>query len=334
MKIYSVTDYDTTFVYTTLGWGVEGLSKYLKDCTVKVYPYTDLKEKKILADYGNDVFFIFEIGNPQHSNISTSQLREWYPNAKFITFCSDTIYYQTNGLKWQMDPGGIDLHLEIMPQSLDRFLSNGIDAELWIWTGSERLYKQAYQYYKSHEMNKKYDFIGVYGKHSIENPLCWRHHAVKHIIEKEMTFTNGGGTGYKDDDLDRLFQHYMDSWVTLGTTSHNRPELTRLGCMKGFRDWLGPVLGNVLIYDNHPNVSTFNKDNLVPTYEYDDYNSMTELVKYLKKDKNIYANYMLRQNDWAWDNTIEQQLLNIMLKKFWITKKDIKDEFVYDNSNI
>jgi hypothetical protein len=227
-----------------------------------------------------------------------------------------------------MDPGGIDLHLEIMPQSLERFRDHKIEAELWMWTGSERLCEMAYNFYKTHKHHNLYDFIGVYGPSSINNPNCWRHHAVLHIESKGMKFTNGGGDGHGDKDFDRLFQHYMDSKFTLGTTSHNRPELTRLGCMKGFRDWLGPLLGNVLIYDNHPNTEIFNKDKIVPTYDYDNLDSMTDLANTLKEDKPKYTNYMLKQIDWAWENTIETQLLTIMLKRGWLKNSDLQNVMV------
>ncbi len=321
MKIYGIFDYSLMFIGSTLGWAVENLDKYIKNCEVKVYPYEDLKTRRIELDYDQDIIFLFEIGNPQHCRVSTQDLRKVYPHAKFVCFCSDTMYYQVNNLPRQMDPNGIDLHLELVPQCIDKFKEDGIDAELWMWTGSDRLFELATQYKSENWYNKQYDFIGVYGPWTIDNKECWRHNAVEYIKNQGYTFTQGGGNGWGDIDLGRLFQAYMDSYITLGTTSHNRPELTKLGTQKGFRDWLGPILGNLLIYDNHPNImNIFNKDeNIVPTYDYDNFQTILNCYD-RNVDEEIYSTLVEKQKLFAINNTIDKQLVRIFLKKGWVTQ--------------
>lgn len=320
MKIYCVTDYNIPCAYTCTGWGVEGLSKYIPNAEVKMMSYDQMKARELTPDSGHDVFFFFEIGNPQHCGVTTADLRKLYPNGKLIAFCSDTIYYQMNGGRLQMEPNGIDLHLEVMPQSVEWLRNQGIATELWMWTLSDKLLGQALGYRLLHSYEKIYNFIGVYHPCTIDNPECWRHHAINYIREHGYRFTNGGGNGHGDTDLGRLFTHYMQSFFTLGTTSHNRPELTRLGCMKGFRDWLGPVLGSLLIYDNHPNVmNTFNQRGIVPIYEYDNLESIIHLHKELY-GHHVYSMYMARQLNWIRDNTIDKQLVNIMKAKGWINE--------------
>src|SRR5690606_26670343 len=145
----------------------------------------------------------------------------------------------------QLEPGLIDLHFEIMPQSIDWLKENGAPlVERWIWTTSDYLITKTQDYLRDYPIpGKDYDFIGVYHPGTISNVGSWRHSMVQFVTEKGYKFTQGGGTGHDDSDLSRLFDHYRRSLTTIGTSSHNRPELTRLGCCKGFRDVLGPLLG-------------------------------------------------------------------------------------------
>ena len=338
MKIYTFLDFNTSCIAGTMG-GISNLNYYIPTAEVTTYHYDALKNRTFDGDSGNDVLFIFEIGNPQHSNWTTKQLREKFPNAKFVALCSDTIYYQLNGLPFQMDPDGIDLHLEVMPQSVEWLNSKGIRAEFFRWGISDDLINKALAFasntffkdfadklHDGHSKNLSYkkdiDFIGVYHPGTISNPQCWRHHAVKHIENNGYIFTQGGGNGHQDDNIERLLSHYTRSKFTLGTSSHNRPELTRLGCMKFFRDELGPLLNSLLIYDKHPNVElryNYGKE-VVPLYDYDNFESILDLHKKLWNSVE-YDRLLFKQKIFVMRHSFERELLRCLVKHNIIDKE-------------
>ncbi len=331
LKIISFVDWDIGFVFSTLGWSIEGLKNYL-NCEVKLYSYNELRQRTFDSDTDNLVL-IFEAGMPGHSNWTIKQLREKYINCKIVALASDTCYYMANNLEGQLDYSDIDLTLELMPNCFDWLKNKGANVDLWKWTISERLYNYA-QSFKSvynrsrYNLNyeiKEHDFIGVYNPGSIENPECWRHHAVKYIKDNKMTFTQGAeNTGHSDTNFERLFENYLKSKFCLGTTSHNRAELTKLGCMKGFRDWIAPVLDCLLIYDDHPNImSVFNQDNIIPTYKYDDLTTLSKVYEeYWLNEK--YFDLLGRQKEWTINNTIERQLVELMLKHKILKLEDFR----------
>ncbi len=344
MKIYTFVDWSTACVYTTMGWGVQGLTEYIPSAEVVAYSLEQLSDRDFDGDSDSDTILIFEIGNPQHTGWSTKKLRSRFPNAKFVALCSDTVYYQMNGLSLQMDPDGIDLHLEVMPQSVEWLQNKGIAAEFFRWGISDKLINKAVAYAndtffqdyvegihnaKSTHLSykKNIDFIGVYHPGTISNPQCWRHHAVKYLEENGYSFTQGGGNGHQDNSLERLFSYYTRSKFTLGTTSHNRPELTRLGCMKFFRDELGPLFHSVLIYDNHPNVKLrYNYvDQIVPTYDYDSFYSITCIAREMSEEyRQIYLD---KQQKYVFDHCFEKELLRNLVKHN-ILKKELISESI------
>jgi hypothetical protein len=326
-KIVSFVDWSTTCVATTMGWGVEGLKNYL-NCELQVYSYDDLKSRNITPDNDN-LLLIFEIGNPQHAGLTSQDLRKWFPNSKLVALCSDTIYYQRNNLEPQLDPKDIDLHLEIMPQSVEWLQDKGGKADWFHWSISEHLICLA-TFFRQHQHGlyfkpeiKNIDFIGVYGPWTIENPECWRHDAVKYIKDMNCTFTQGGGNGHKDTDLYRLFDHYLSSWFTLGTSSHNRPELTREGCCKFFRDELGPLCNSLLIYDEHPNIKKIYGD-IVPYYDYDDFSSIIHLHNELINTE-YYEELLKKQKDWISEHSFEKNIVTKLIENKIISVEDLID---------
>lgn len=325
MNIYIIVD-NTPFVWWSLGHGMMGLKNYVNANII------NLDKEILLPGNLNHPFedadlLLFEIGNPQHAGWSASRLKEYFPNAKLVTFCSDTIYYQVNGLQPQLDPSLIDLHLEIMPQSIDWLKEKGAPlVDRWVWTISDELCKLANEYLMTEPAPERiYDFIGVYHPGTIANPDCWRHHAVRHLTEAGYKFTQGGGNGHEDKDIYRLMKHYRQSRCTLGTSSHNRAELTRLGCCKGFRDVLGPLLGSVLIYDDHPNILSYYPFPL-PTYKYDNFESITKLYSRLFHHVNDWHRYDVLESQISWikSNTVDKQLVRLLLKHDFIRLEDVK----------
>ena len=331
MKIITFVDWGISCTYTTLGWGIQGLPKYL-NCETKLYDYnTELKTFRIDSDSSNDIIVVFEIGNPQHAGLNTEHLRYWFPNAKLVALCCDTQYYQYNNLNPQMNPAGIDLHLELTISGCEWLKSKGApNVDWWLWSISDKLIDFAYQFKKKynngigfHKDKKTTDFIGVYHPGTISNKDGWRYKAIKHLESNNLTFTQGGGCGHEDTGLERLFEHYIKSWFTLGTTSHNRPELTEKQGSKFFRDELGPILDSLLIYDGCENTRRKYGDASVPFYDYYNNESIIDIYKKLH-DKPEYYELLNKQKTWVLNNSFEQRLIKTLLKHKFISDKDLK----------
>lgn len=330
MKFITFVDWDTSCMYTTLGWGIQGLKKYL-NTEIQTYRYKDLLNKKIKVDKSDDIILVFEIGNPQHAGVETYQLKECFPNAKLVALCADTQYYQFNNLEPQMNPDGIDLHLEISLSGVDWLKSKGAKADWWHWGISEKLIEMAEDYKNNiADNNKEFDFIGVYHPNSINNQDGWRYSAIKYIQDNGYTFTRGGSSGdaHKDHDLLRLFSHFNKSRFSLGTTSHNRPEITRQQSAKFFRDELGPLLGCLLIYNDCELVRKIYEDGLVPFYDYDDNKTILDVYnQYINTDK--YNELLTKQVAWVKEHSFERELVLKLLEHNIISVNSIKRNRVY-----
>jgi hypothetical protein len=333
MKIYSIVDWEVPCTFATMGWGVEGLSNYL-NCEIKIYSYDELKQRKIDIDTSNDAMLVFEIGNPQHAGLNTQHLRQWFPNGKLIALCGDTQYYQFNNLQPQIDPNGIDLHLELTLSGVEWLQSKGAKVDWWKWGISEKLIDFAVNYkhalLKTREFckeNKTIDFIGVYHPCTLQNQEGWRYNAVTFLQKNGYTFTNGGGDGHYDKDFYRLFNHYISSWFTLGTTSHNRPEITRNQSAKFFRDELGPMLDSLLIYNEcELTKRTFGSD-IVPYYDYDNNQTIIDLYKKLFETEKYYE-LLDKQKSWVIENSFERLLIRKLVEHKIIVKDELKVNIV------
>jgi hypothetical protein len=326
MKIYTPVDWDTPFMYLSISYAIKNLSKYI-DCEVILYDYKDWKRRQIDKD-SDQCIIILQAGQIPHGNWTVASLKEYYPNSKIVTLCGDTVWWMVNGGQEIHDQHLVDLNLEPMPQCVEWMQQKGWNTEQYLWTCSEINIEELEQICPQDEINwsiKEIDLIGVYGPWSISNP-GYRHDMVKWLTENGCTFTQGGGSGHQDNDLIKIYNAYQKSWLNLGTTSHNNSAISRMGCMKGWRDWISPFLNCLLIYDDHQNIQeAYNKNNIIPTYKYDNFNEIKDLVMFYKNNTNIYHEKLLAQRKWAKDNTIDKQLVSLMLKYNIINKDTIRE---------
>jgi hypothetical protein len=287
-----------------MGKGIEGLSKYV-DCNIIIYDQEDIAQGKMSPD-DDEVIIIFEAGCFQHAGISLQKLKEYFPNSKIIPLSADgNIHLFLRG-QHQLDYRFVDLWLDLDPRCVKIYRELGINADQWMWTISDWFIDYIKQFAYTLE-TKTYDFIGVY--HIASMDAGYRAELIKYIENCNLCFTNGGGNGHDDNDIDRLLNHYFHSHITLGTTSHNIPNFRT---PKGFRDWIGPFTGAPLIYDDHPVIMDCYQD-VVPYYRYDDFRSIIELYNKYKGDQDL----LQKQQYWAINNTIDKQLYR-MLQKYEI----------------
>lgn len=315
MKIYTVIDYDTPFVYLSIGYGVLGITKYTDIQTVGI-DYNDWKRKNI-ASTDEEIIFILEAGNIPHGNWSVSEIKEKFPNSKIITLCSDTIWWMVNGGQQIFDQEKIDLNLELMPQCREWMLQKGWNCDRWMWTCSDKNIEQI-QNYTNNNIDKTIDFIGVYGPWTLSEP-GYRKDMVDYLRSANCSFTQGGGTGHQDKNLDNIYLNYSKSWFNLGTSSHHNKSFTDMGCIKGWREWISPFFNCLLIHDNHKNIQEiYNINNIVPTYKYGDFQSIIDIANKLKSNNTYYKFLLEQQKNWSKSHTIDKQLTNLLYKHNFI----------------
>ncbi len=125
-------------------------------------------------------------------------------------------------------------------------------------------------------------------------------------------------TQLPDLTVEEVVRHYEKVKCTIGTTSPCHDDGSgppKLRSLKGFRDWIAPLCGNVLIYDDHPQLLK-DWESIVPFYGYGDFESLCNLYRHLCFDEIVYNRYVNKQLKWIENNYLETQLLNV-LKDVW-----------------
>lgn len=307
MRIIGTTKLSTPCIWTAIGKGIEGLEK-LTNIPVTMYDHEDFLHKT-LKPSNDEIIFIFEagFGQKQHTGWDLIDLKRIWPNSVFIALASDTPTYIHKLHRPQLDFNLVDLFLELDPKYA-KLYSHLTKTDVWDWTISQYMIDLIGN---NNKIDHHYDFIGVYHPDSLKRD-GWRKWVLSEFEKEGLRFTNGGGNGHDDNDIGRLISYYSDSLITLGTTSDNigGTPWDRHAC-KGFRDWIGPFCGSVLIYDDSPYIMQKYGD-VVPYYEYKNIHSIFNIYTKLIKDNQYREQLLKKQRDWARQNTIDIQLFNLL----------------------
>lgn len=309
MKIIGTTNKKLSCIWTTIGKSIEQLGRCL-DLPTIIYDFEDFASRNIKPET-DKVIFIFESGTPQHAGLSMLDMKRYFPNSVFITLSSDAIIYIKEHKRNQLDYEYIDILMDVEDEALEHYcnLHRNLIGEKWLWTTSCWMHNRCLEYTSEFERcitkNSTWDFIlvGMIGGQ-------YRVDMKNYIESRGYKFTNGGGNGHEDNDLQRLMNHYHRSKITLGTTSHNNPNIRG---MKGFRDWIGPLFGAPLIYDNYPQVMGA-YGSVVPYYEYGNFEQIISLWDQLWSDDTLRRKVLEHQIAWIKVNTIEEQLYKVIRK--------------------
>lgn len=309
MKIVGTTNSQISCIWSTIGLSIAELGRSLGLETI-IYDRQDFLDKKIQYE-SEEVIFIFEAGTPQHAGYTMKDMKAYFPNSKFVCLSSDAIIYKEVLGYDQLDYNYVDIFLDVEDKAVDYVTSKykNVIGGKWLWTISCGLGNYITDGY-FHDMAvldrglsaDRFDFILV----AILSGE-YRQNLKNFIMRRGFTITNGGGCGHEDNDIPRLISHYLASGITLGTTSHNNPKIRG---MKGFRDWIGPLTGAPLIYDDYPQAVAAYGD-AVPYYDYNDFESILVLRERLL-DKEVRHDYLYKQRSWISNNTIELQLNRIL----------------------
>ena len=109
-----------------------------------------------------------------------------------------------------------------------------------------------------------------------------------------------------EHNLQNIVNYYCQSKVALGTSSRNRDDLP--GGSKGMRDWIGPLCGTPLIYDDYKEVVDLG---IVPTYNYLDWQEIIDLTNSLTRDQQLYNDIVEEQKKFSLEHTLDKELTRI-----------------------
>ena len=326
LNILGITDNWVPCQHLCFGMAVSNLPTYLKANVVM----KDIQQKDKLFELENKNevdFVLFEPGMVGYPGITTKLLRSHFPKAKLLAFATDTNYVKAHNCGFQLDsPQDCDLYCEHMELTLDWMKEKGVSTDYWQITGSELLFHHLLRQPKA---DKVYDFIGVYHPIAFNDPNNYRTRMRSFLQEKGYTFTQGEGEGHYDNaNTENLFSNYAKSWFTLGTSSHNDP-LQHRGS-KGFRDWVGPFCHSLLIYDDYPDVIKHRWP--CPIYKFGDFEHITRIADWWKANPGYIEVKLKEQQAWAMANSIEKQIVQLMLKHKFVDQKDLyENAYIYFN---
>lgn len=251
-----------------------------------IYYYKEVSELMALPDIPEaSIFFIDE--NPELTKKYELAVHKKFPNAKIVMFGSDTIYLGGEaGIPWK-----VDLYIECVEELVKNI--KAFSSKHFYWSVSQTLINKVETETKPPKEN-----LTICLCNSCNNE---RQHFFENLSNQINLQYNK--SLYKINEVISL---YLKSKVTLGHTMPVYPGKQR--SMKGFRDWLGPICGSALIYDDYPDVI---KLGIVPTYPYRDFNRAAQLIKEIIQDEQGRNSLIEKQVAWIKENTIEKQLIRI-----------------------
>jgi len=254
--------------------------------------------------------FIAESATLQRTHLS--RIKQCLPNSYVVILGSDTIHHGLDPAKNPEVPGALEhvnLWLDLVSDVVESYRRSGLNAVLWHWTTSEYFVKEldslTAQGYNVLKGKKSVDLIGLFREDQSYRKWLW-----EGLRMNGASYIKGGdGVSY---EARKLHAAYSSALITLGTTS---PSWTNCRTIKGFRDWIGPLCGSMLVYDNHPQIMR-EYGNLIPFF-YDYHkpvDTLTDIVNCVKNSMSaeLYSRIVSNQADWVRENTIAKQLLRLL----------------------
>ena len=297
MTIYHIVE-NQCYQRLTNGLAIPNFAEQIGvDC--KTYHLDEFVSGRIDYDSSPDAVFITESAFFRNSGSFTPEdLRKKVPNGKIINLGSDSILFNT---KKQDEFGDItlenfDIWLDTMPYCASYYKNKGFKTDLWDWTISEKYIEQINSTKLKWNVAKKYDYICLGNLNSPYRKI------LKESLDKE--FNGCFGVGTISSDLVPLHKAYNECYVSLGTSSPAGSDPLRT--MKGFRDWIAPFFGTVLIYDDFTPMMKHKK--VLPTYKYNSYDSLAETINSIKSlNRMKYLDLVQEQQEHIVSHTLEKQ---------------------------
>ncbi len=307
--IISVTEWNMVFVYTALPYALSRVADFL-DARLKIFDrqtwevHCNAMSRSILSNATGEIFLIIEAAYLQRCP-HVNAIRQNLAISKIVVLGGDTVYSlpkcEFNGCE------SVDLFLDLVAAASNAVsVLFRIPTAVWAWTPSRALLIAVKLYAEKIESAAPPRFKVVM-LHSVHGD--YRRTLVEHIEKSGFVVEVGRGGG-DTRSLSEIFLLYASSFAAIGTTSSSNSQSCR--SMKGFRDWIAPHLGALLIYDNYPDVLA-----RFPclTYNYSDLSSLSDIIhsEYAQRTSSYFRQRMLEsQKRWVERNTLDAQLLQAL----------------------
>jgi len=276
----------------------------------KFYTIDQQIREEIDHDSSPDAIFMFEPALLKHPHKTTKDIRRWFPNCKIVALSSEALTYK-HGYQWWYpenltkefeiyDGYEVDLWLDINDEIVEDYRAKGLKVDTWEMTTSHFLIDL---YENRVRLPKTQDIISLMGH---RNPY---RNALIEFLSARYKCQFGVHPDHADFNLDHMYEQFSGSRIVLGTSS---PCWWSQRSMKGFRDWIGPICGTVLIYDNYPDV--LKKYPTCPIYDYDKFETIVDRINELVNNPEHYYAVLATQLSWIKENTIAIQLFNALTK--------------------
>lgn len=258
--------------------------------------------EEILPDKSSDIILV-SFDDSAHLQKPINWIKTILPNCKIVILGGDAIY--ASNFEQYEDIKLVDLHLEMLSETINIYKERSYNVARWMWTTSEYLLNKIYQTDLPKSPIKVYDAIALFRIREY-NVTPYRCQLIEFFNKEKMSLLTNLG----ENDLQKIFQLYNKSWVSLGSTSSSWPSPRR--SLKGFRDWISPFCGTVLVYDNHPDVISLYTTDL-PIYNYSNFQSIKNIINTIKTlSTKQYNDILVEQQQWVLGNTLERQFTNIL----------------------
>ena len=245
----------------------------------------------------NDDILVFFIYETKREPVDFQRLLQKCPNAKTVQISCDG--QDDFGVTGYYNPEYINIHLDLIEEYADRMNEKGVKSELFWWTISEKTLDVINT---SPDVERNLDFICLCR-------IC--------TYEREWFFNQISTTrkiiaGINCNDMHQVVSLYKRTKFTLGIT-HSTHSGHPKRSIKAFRDWIGPLCGSMLVYDDHPQICKY-FSNFVPIYRYNEIDSLLSVTDFIRENQEQYDLIVQHQQDWIKNNFIETQLLKIFTK--------------------
>ena len=268
----------------------------------KTYSIEDFLSYKCDIDSSNNSIFFTESAFLRN-NVTLKDVRKLVPNGKIVNIGSDTIY--SKDFEEISDIHEVDLWLDTMSCCVRHYNDIGIKAEKFRWTISESFVSEIEKF--EYKNRKDVDFICL----ARQNSPYRKQLAGKLLVNGYFGYW---GTGTITSDLPDLGHIYNSCYVCIGTSSPAGN--INIRSMKGFRDWIAPFFGTVLIYDKHIDMMEY--DGYIDWYEYNSFESLSNLIIHYRemyhKENEKYQETLEEQKFIALEYSIEKQFQRIFDK--------------------
>ncbi len=311
-KIIQFIDYNIPFVRDSYHAAISSLkTDWYAESPIEVInlSYDMLKTCPKMERVEDETILFLEAGQlqPKHSGWDLKRFKEYLPNGKVVVWSSDLPYYIHNGFRSQFnDSDKVDFVFECTPSMNKYWEYLGVKSVSIPWTISRKLHDELRLLASPHiNFYRKTNDFWCLANFSGE----YRQKLKDFLLTERYSISIGGN--HQDRDLEKTYENALNSYICLGSTSHNRPELNLPGqhTLKGYRDAVAISLDCLLIYDNYPLLNTvWNMGENLPLYDFDDFNSILEIYKYYRDDLVAYQRVIRKQQAWLEDHLLDQTI--------------------------